>query len=306
MTLVLAACSNQKSPAPAASMRASALETAPAEQVITAWSAKVRAAPKAGPAKTLYRGAAWSESVRSAEILGARLGVISAGLGYVDASTAVPSYGLTITRGEADSIDAKIDGAFAPAVWWALLSEARLCGADLPSALEAEESLVLVALPEGYLAMVAKDLAASRPAAEGRLRIFTRGVAPAPLAPYLMPYDHRLDGQGSAWRGTLTNAAPRALRHFAEEILPKAAGDTATGHAARVTAALAGLEEPRRVKRVSKTDAEIKGLLIEHWDAGRGAPSRLLRILRDDLLVACEQGRAKRLVAEVTAERTTP
>lgn len=305
MTLVLAACSNQKNPAPAAGMRASALASAPADQVMAAWSAKVRAAPKAGPVKALYRGSSWLESVRAAEALGARLGVISAGLGYVDAETAAPSYGLTVARGDDDSIDAKIDGAFDAAAWWALLSAARLCGPDLLSALEAEDGLVLVALPEGYLTMVSKDLAASRPAVEGRLRIFTRGRVPAPLVPHLMPYDDRLDGKGSAWRGTQTNAAPRALRHFAEEIYPRAADDTAAVHAAHVIAALAGLEAPTRINRTAKTDPEIKALLVEHWNAGRGVPSRLLRILRDDLLVACEQGRAKRLVAEVAAERMT-
>lgn len=301
MTLVLAACSNKKTPMPAAGMRALALPVGAPDAVMNAWTAKVRSAPRVGPAETLYGGAAWAESRKAAAALGARLGVISAGLGYVDVSTAIPSYGLTVTRGADDSIDAKIDGPFSPTGWWDLLTRARLAGADLPAALEREDGLVMAALPEPYLAMVAVQLAASRPAREGRLRIFTRGAVPAGLVAHVMPYDARLDQRCP---GTLTSAAARALRHFAEEVHAKAPDADAAAHADGVRAALAGLAAPSAVKRTAKSDVEIKALLVEHWDAGRGVASRLLRILRDDLLVACEQSRARRLVAEVAAARS--
>jgi len=303
MTLILAACSNKKHPSPPGEMRASALQPGAPAAVMQAWASRVRAAPVAGPARTLYRGSSWYESLRAAKQMEARLGVISAGLGYVEAETSVPTYGLTVARGGADSIDAKINGDFSPADWWARLTAERLCGADLPTALDGEDGLVLVALPELYLSMVAAQLAPSRAATDGRLRIFTRGGVPESLAEFAMPYDARLDAEESNWRGTLSNAAPRALSHFAERIFLVAPTANGPAHAAAVTAALASYTAPTMIKRTAKSDEEIKMLLATHWDAGRGVAGRLLRILRDEMLVACEHSRARRLVAEVAAER---
>jgi hypothetical protein len=210
---------------------------------------------------------------------------------------------MTVARGEVDSVHSKVVTAVSPGAWWTALSAAQLFKGTLTTALEAEDGLVLAALPEIYLAMVADELAASTPAREGRLRVFTGGSTPTSLATMALPYSTKLDGHGSAWRGTMSNFAARSLRHFVETILPVLPAGSQEEHATAVANQLQDLAAPISIKRATKTDEEIKALIETHWDAGRGVSGRLLRILRDDLLVACEQSRARRLVYEVAQSR---
>jgi hypothetical protein len=50
------------------------------------------------------------------------------------------------------------------------------------------------------------------------------------------------------------------------------------------------------------TDEEIVVLIREHWSAAQAQSTRMLRLLRDDLGVACEQGRFSRLFRRVRSQ----
>jgi len=278
------------------------LPTGDLSSVVTEWARRVRNAEGRVLAGSLYVGHGWRHARAAAQISGADLAVISAGLGVVRAETPVPSYGMTIVDA-ADDVRRRIEGSITPTDWWRALSAERLAGPTLGELLDGESGLVLVAMPETYLAMVGEELAASRPVREGRLRIFT-GVridaVRSDLTKAVMPYDGRLDDPALGLGGTSDSFAARALRHFVE-VFGISASDLATDKQLVLTT-LEARTAPERAVRARRTDAEITSLLREHWHKGRGAPSRLLRILRDDLGVACEQSRITRLVDDLRAE----
>jgi hypothetical protein len=127
-------------------------------------------------------------------------------------------------------------------------------------------------------------------------------IAPK-LRPYVMPYDDRLDGPDSPVRGTRGDFAGRALHHFAEYIVRDGDNQSAGEHGAAVSAALSGWRMAARFDRQRLEDSEVLALIRDHWDAERGSTARLLRRLRDDLGVACEQGRFADLARRVRAEK---
>jgi hypothetical protein len=155
--------------------------------------------------------------------------------------------------------------------------------------------------------MLTPDILGLSEAELGRVRIVS-GVAPGEvhpdLSPFLMPYDERLEDPGSQWRGTRSDFAARATRHFAEQIVPSLAAGDAQAHRAAVEASLAAWTRPAAPKRERRSDEEILALLRTHWEATGGRSGRLLRVMRDDLGIACEQGRMAGLVNRVRLERT--
>ena len=66
--------------------------------------------------------------------------------------------------------------------------------------------------------------------------------------------------------------------------------------------ALSDLKQRTLPQRRRADDDEILQLLRTHWDAYKGQSSRLLRFLRDDALVACEQSRFRALWLQLRAE----
>jgi hypothetical protein len=72
----------------------------------------------------------------------------------------------------------------------------------------------------------------------------------------------------------------------------------------RVQEAMAALQKPSLPARARKTDAEILDLLRQHWERLNGSATALLRFLRDEALVSCEQSRFGALRQQVFVERT--
>ena len=60
-------------------------------------------------------------------------------------------------------------------------------------------------------------------------------------------------------------------------------------------AALYGLEMRAQPSRKRLSDDEILKVIDAHWDKAKGQSGLMLRVLRDDLNLACEQGRFKHL-----------
>jgi hypothetical protein len=272
----------------------------PLEIVARRWTKALSKAAYTQEAQNLYVGRSISEAKNVAASLGGMLYVVSAGLGLVRASEAISTYDLTVSEGNASLAPLLKRLGKSPADWWDALINARGPERSVRALVENHrKSPIFFALPASYLALIGRDLAGLTAQQASRIRIITSelGVSSVPLhlRPLVLPYDERLEG--SAYAGTRTDFPQRALRHFVEEL---------KGHLlplnearAAVLEAMESMHKPVLPMRSKKSDNEILVLLRENWERFDGASGRLLRFLRDDALVACEQSRFRGLWLEV-------
>lgn len=298
MALVLTSCTNRKRvPAPPA-LRARAVRPSGLDAVVRDWCTRITRAEPVGVAADLYCGRAFRQAESSAKRLGAGFWIASAGLGLVSASTRVPSYSLTVVPGASDNILERISGRVVPSEWWNAVGNSRSCGHSIEDSFKSSRGPILVALSAQYLAMIADEVLSLPSKTLKRLRIFSLSsgeAVTAGLSPYRMPYDARFDGEGSPLPGTRGDFAQRALAHFVEVVLEDDPRGTLEQHAVRVQRIMAHLRPPKPLARTKASDDEILTLIHRHWSAVDGQSSRMLRYLRDDLGVACEQSRFRDL-----------
>ena len=306
-TVVITACTGRKRLPPAHGLRARELAAGSLEQVAQDWVGRLHAAGAGVPAGRLYCGRGFGESVSAAQAIRAPLFVLSAGVGLIAAEIAVPSYGLTITPESPDSILRTILPSSSASAWWAqITARSRVSEPLTVIAKSNPDALILLALPSLYLNMVEEELLELPQDALERLRFFGLGIRAridARLEFLVMPYDGRLEDSASRFRGTRSDFAPRALRHFAEVVLAELPNESADQHRAAVMKCLATWSAPRTPKRPRISDEQVQELIRKHWSDVAGQSSRMLRLLRDDLSVACEQGRFRALFQAVRQER---
>ncbi len=298
MALVITNCGKRKRVPVDPTLHAAKLASASSDTVASDWSQRLTTAEPTTPVEHLYAGRAFYEAVRTAKALSAPLAVVSAGLGLVDGRTRVPSYSLTTVARDPDNILNRT-GSLGPE-WWSVIRARSPFHSTAP---EREDGVILAALSSGYLSMVAPEWADWPRERLARLRLFTKALPaslPDALAEAWMPYDDRLEALGNGHAGTLGDFAPRAMRHFAENIFGE--GDQASDRAA-VLESLEGLTPPNIPTRTRHTDEEIKVMIGTHWDLLEGRSAAMLRHLRDTLGVACEQKRFQGLFAEVAGAR---
>lgn len=249
-----------------------------------------------------YAGRGFSEALTVAAHLRAPLGVVSAGLGLIYGVDEVPPYDLTIGGGAGSIAERLSRYGRTPADWWDALNDAR--GEAYPFARlfgRYAGATLLLALPGTYLAMVQHELACLSTSDIRRIRIFTSeaggSAVPAVLASQVMPYDPRLE---SVLPGTLNDFPQRALNHFVLTL----GGHLVSTEKGRALVKDSMERSHRRVlpKRTRLSDEEICVVLRRQWGLHHGQSARLLRYLRDDALVSCEQTRFRKLWLQVGAE----
>jgi hypothetical protein len=307
VTLVITTCTNRKRKPVPDNLHVSSLPQAGVADLASVWGRCLAAASDRFPASEIYGGRGFQEAAAAAELLDARLMVVSAGLGLIFASERVPAYACTVLIDAADSVGARTLGGFDIRGWWKVLTDVSPFSRSLGEIAAQQDGLICAALSDAYIDMIADDLVNLPDAIRSRLRLFTRAPldrVAAPLRCFVMPYDDRLDGPDSSIRGTRSDFAGRALRHFAGLIGPEATYASASDHAEAVAAAMAGWRMPPRVDRIRHDDAALLDLIRTHWDAENGSSSRLLRRFRDQLGIACEQGRFAALARQVRGERS--
>lgn len=151
--------------------------------------------------------------------------------------------------------------------------------------------------------MVHDDLAVVPPGKAAQLRIFTSTAGaqfvPEHLADYVMPYDDRLESVHN-YAGTQSDFAQRALRHFVEAL--GAASLPLEEARAMVSAGLAHRTRRPRTMGRRMSDDEIRRVLTAQWARHAGSSTRLLRYLRDEARISCEQKRFSRIWQALAAE----
>jgi hypothetical protein len=306
-SVVITACTGRKRLPPAHGLRARDLATGALEHVAQDWVDWVGAANDRVPASRLYCGRGFAESRSAARAIRAPLFIVSAGLGLITAEIAIPSYGLTITPESPDSILRTIQPRSSASAWWAQIAARSTLSQGFAKLAESYGSgLILLALPSPYLSMVEEELLELPQEVLARLRFFGLGILArigSRLAPQVMPYDERLEDAASRFRGTRSDFGPRALRHFGEVVLPEHPNGSADQHRSAVITALAPWSVPRTPKRPRISDDQVEQLIRKHWSDVGGRSSHMLRLLRDDLSVACAQGRFRALFQAVRRER---
>lgn len=298
MALVLTSCTNRKRlPVPRA-LKACSIKPGSLERVVAEWAERVAGSERTARASEMYCGRAFRQAESAAESLGARLAVVSAGLGLVDVSTKVPAYSLTVVPGTPDNILDRIGGKPSAADWWQALSTCTAFPLKIGDLVKGTRGAVLVALPAQYITMIASDLLAIPEKARRRLRVFSlspRETLPEGIVPYLMPYDARFDGPGSPLPDTRGDFAQRVLSHFASTVLAQSPDGDFEKHASAVRRLMSTRRAPVPVSRDKASDDEIIALIHRYWKTVEGRSGRMLRYLRDDLGVACEQSRFRDL-----------
>ncbi|TBB81003.1 hypothetical protein [Rhizobium ruizarguesonis] len=306
MTVIITACTMRKRFSPDPALIAASLSKGSLHSVGQDWRSRIAKAVGVAEARDLYAGRGMMEAKKAAAEAEATLFIASAGLGLVEASDVIPSYDLTVAKGLPSSIMSKLPPGTTEEGWWDQIAMKEGV-ARFDARLKGDQAHLLVALPASYLKMLGGFLKALPAFKEGRLRVFTGSkqyeIDPE-LKPYHMPYDRRLDGGPAP--GTLGDFAQRALRHFVTRILPVSLTEDAKGHAEQVTLAQAGWERPTSKSGARLNDDELLQTIRTEWDSVHGRSTQLLRKLRDELGIACEQGRFARLAATVRAERAQP
>lgn len=307
-TLVLIPCTDRKRVLPETRLRAGDLKPGSVEELALEWTRRVDAAPPVGTISEVYCGRAYQEAATAAKRLRCEIAVISAGLGIVRSEQEIPSYSLTVTPGNDDTILKKIKSPQpTPQSWWAELRKNRSDGLGLEDLLkETEASLVLLSLSASYAVLVKDELAQLNEEYAKRLRIFGSGIAehlPPHLVGSVMPYDVRLNGLDSPIRGTMSDFGSRALHHFAQCLeIGDLDGRSPEKDYEFLTNLMNNWSTPEIPRRERMTDDEVVGFILSNWDETGGRSGVSLRLLRDSGN-ACEQSRFRDLFKQALTLR---
>ncbi len=297
---IVTTCTDRKKFPVESNLRAQSLPRASISDLAAIWHERLQNQTDRWPAAEMYAGRSFREAESAAMQAGCELRIISAGLGFVSASDAIPAYGLTLVHNAADSVRARVIGPFDAPTWWRLMQQQA---ANPLTALMRRHRMATLAigLTRTYANLVIGDLMHLGPAERGRLRIVGLSIfeaLPQLLRHCVLPYDDRLDGPQSSIRGTRGDFSSRALRHFATVIWPTNRGADLHTHKQAVAASLRGWKPAPRFARQLKSDREIIDVIIASIPDTGGQSGRTLRYLRDVKGIACEQGRFKGLLKQ--------
>ena len=275
------------------------------ERAAEAWRSIHKAAPKLRLVRDLYLGRSFADAYTVSRGVGGELFVVSAGLGLAHELDEAPSYDLTFADAANPLAQAIASSDSTPADWWRALNCMGV-GHGPVAKLVAQRSpgLVMLALPSGYLEMLVPDLLDIGPESRQSLRIFssTAGVLSLPkeLQEFALPYDDRLESL-PGHDGTRVDFPQRAMRHFVEEIRGHELDIGAAK--ARVAEALSGLSPRLIPARTKLSDSDIAAVLRAQWKRHKGSSSQLLRFLRQEAQIACEQKRFRNIWQALKAEQ---
>jgi len=305
--IVITSCTNRKKKAGTVLALEGADTAASLFELARVWSRQVQATCRSETqaAVELYAGRSITEAKRAAESISAPLYIVSAGHGLLHPDDRIPSYNVTATPATDNTLhQCLLRLGKVPADWWQALIHAVGAQRSLTELVaRSPGAIVLLAVPSAYLGLLARELGDLSESSLAQLRIITSphgaSTLPARLQSAVMPYDERLEGLAT-FSGTRSDFPQRALRHFVSALEGHSLPLELARH--RVSEAMATLVKPVLPERQRKTDEEITALLRGNWARFNGSATALLRFLRDEALVACEQSRFRSLRQQVFAE----
>jgi hypothetical protein len=298
-TLILTNCTNRKRSAGGDVAQFRDVQAVDLPKVVAEWTECLAVPREQAPAREVYCGRSFTEALSASIRVKAELRVVSAGLGLVPADTRIPNYSATISPGSEDSILTRMAEVSASSWWDALVDQSQFSKTTGPREFER----IWVALSGPYLEMIKHTLKVWVSGGFEGLRIFCKPtVLPGELAPFALAYDDRLNDPSGPIPGTEGDFSQRALAHFSkvsdQDRLTNVEEDFVT-----VQSSLSGLTAPPKPNRQLKTDPEIRSIIRTEARTIGWNSSKMLRHLRDDLDIACEQKRFQRLFkAEMSGE----
>lgn len=302
--LIITNCTNRKRLKPATSCCIRSLPNDTIENLTEQWITRISENHDTIRVSDLYCGRSFSEALIATTALRARLLVASAGLGLIDCMSEIPSYSATISSGTDDCVINRLQSGH-NLDWWRAINLAS------PYAIPLETNnydLVMVAMSIPYFNLI-KDQLTELPSSEQRkLRLFLRLKTedlPGSLSRNLMPYDARLDQKKGPNPGTMSDFAQRALRHFSENIFSKSINGDAIEHQKYVADSLMGFLPPSLISGRRTSDQDILHLIEKYWITKSPSASKMLRLFRDELGVACEQKRFRCLYSQVSITKAS-
>lgn len=298
--MIISPCSSRKKAPIDGHLHAATLTPGTLQAVVDQWQTSLLLAKKQQTSYTLYGGRAFTEAVSAARTFQVPHYIVSAGLGLIRTDDHIPSYAMTTVGSTDENVLKKCPPGTTAASWWKNAFPSGVLG----ELIEKAEGRVFVALPSAYLEMVKDELLSISSKDLEKIRILTAGrdtFKDCPLGMTVMPYDSRLDGPDSHLSGTKSDFASRALRHFVE-LIAKSCGGSLSDDKALVREVLADMRAPILPYRTRLSDDGIRRALIAEWQNVQGNRKKLLRHLRDELLVSCEQSRFARIAREVEEE----
>jgi hypothetical protein len=279
------------------------------KDVADQWTNLVQEAKNVLPASKVYVGRTVKDAIDAGNMLGAPVFFISAGLGLISQDRLIPSYNLSISPNQKqtpvpDECDLRTTLSMhscSPSEWWNLLNHQK----PMLDILNAnEDTLIWIALPSSYINLVQEDLLAIPKTMVKNLRIFTSPAGVQAFAPKLrvacLPYDERLNSVANS-EGTRNDFPQRALLHYLRCLQGRKL-NLQEGKA-KVQRFLSDFSVRDFPVREKKSDEEIIRLLERYWSKTNGSAARLLRVLRDDLKISCEQRRFSSLWRSVNNQK---
>jgi len=300
---LITTCTNRKQGSVSEALDFANVSVGGQSQVCKTWAQSVVDAPNIREAQDTYCGRGFQEAKATSRVLNSGFHVISAGLGLVPSFTKIPAYNATLSKSSTNCIARKVNSAFDPGSWWQQLNKITDWGFSLSTIVhDTNIDLILLTLTSTYVPLVLGDLEALSPKHAEKVRIIglrSKELLPEHLKSSLMPYDERFDGPDGKRRGTRSDFPQRATRQFAEELLSVTPQASRSLHAETVQEYLANMRFPTVVTRKKMTDDEIISTIKKHWFDASGNSSKMLRLFRDSLLIACEEKRFSILFNQV-------
>jgi hypothetical protein len=298
MHIILTNCTNRKKGLISHKLSTDNLSSGSIDAVTKQWINYLKKAQATEIAGNVYCGRGFKDANFSAELLNCPLYIVSAGLGIVESVCPIPVYNLTVISGTENSILNKLPKNSSAKDWWLNVTKNNPFGTSLGAVLKQHKSgLILIALSKKYIEILSDELVNLSVREQKRLRFFgkLKSILPATISKNWMPYDDRLDSAGPTYKGIQSDFAQRSLHHFVTEILSKNKKGSLQTHHSMVLKSLHPFKKIETPKRLRLSDEEISKAILKSWKEGKGQSSKLLRIIRRERNIACEQSRFKNI-----------
>ena len=300
MVLIVTSCTGRKRFETPPHLDVSNLPMGNLKMVSEKWVASCKTEVTLYPPKRLYIGRPMVDARRACNLANSDLNIISAGLGLISDHNRIPSYNLTVQKQSPHSIQTKIIEPIEPKQWWEYLNIAQQKKNPVANLVSNNKGqLVLIACPKNYAKLIEDDLLTLEKSDFERVRIIgpkTYENFPKQIQKIILPYDNNFDGPDSPIPGTRTDFAQRALLHFVKEVLNRQTQQKDLDfHFNYIRNLMKEMRPPKQIARTTMNDDQIVLIIKRCWGRAEGKSGKMLRVLRDQENVACEQSRFAKL-----------